>query len=162
MPSLTRLIHDSYATFAHRFGQPLVSHENPPGEHLVEFFPIHNAGSEPLSNTSEHRILPDEPAELTYRWPSANGYVLKNVFMAEDYGHIFFNKNEHLSFHTGTLRLNPKKVRRPIKILSKVIDTPVVHLCGPNHENHGHPNTTSGQPCHSFTSPQFLHVTDCV
>lgn len=136
--NLTRLLHDGYAFLSHRWGSPLEQVEKPSQRHLLSERMVQDAGNVRIDNAFEASVLEAGEPELEYSYPGVRAMELRDVYMAERYGYLFLSPVQMLPLNAGTLRVNPGKIRRPIPLLARSLTMPLVHLCGPNDENHGH------------------------
>ncbi len=135
---LTRKIHDLHASVAAVVGT-LKRTDIPPPESLIEQWQIQTAGSRTLNNRFEAAVLGTPEIETAYQWPDAYAYRLHDVSLAGSAAHVFFNDGSLLNVDPLTRVIKKDRtVRRPIAGLARVEKGPLLHLCGPNSENHGH------------------------
>lgn len=135
---LIRRIHDTHAALASKL-KKLRRTDVPPSTALIEQWQIQTAGSHTFDNRFEAEVLGTQEVETRYEWPDAFAYRLRNVSMAGSGGHVFFQ--DGTLFNVDPLTRVIKKdrtVRRPLSGLARVEAGPLLHLCGPNSENHGH------------------------
>jgi hypothetical protein len=135
---LTRKIHDVHAALASSLGK-LKRADVPPADVLIEKWQIQQAGTQRLDNRFEAAVLATQEAELTYSWPDAFAYRLRNVSLAGSAGHVFFRDGSLFNVDPLTRMIKKDRtVRLPLRGLARVEKGPLLHLCGPNSENHGH------------------------
>lgn len=135
---LTRKIHDFHAGLASKFTR-LKRVDVPPPEALLEQWQVQSAGEQIFDNRFEASVLGTHETTTDYHWPDAFAYRLKDVSLAGSGGHIFFRDGSLFNVDPLTKVIKKERtVRRPIKGLARVEKGPLLHLCGPNSENHGH------------------------
>lgn len=135
---LTRKIHDIHAALASSVKKLRRADEPPPGA-LIEKWQIQRAGAQTLDNRFEAAVLGTQEHETTCSWPDAFAYRLRDVSLAGSGGHVFFRDGSLFNVDPLTRVIKKDRtVRRPIHGLAHVEKGPLVHLCGPNSENHGH------------------------
>lgn len=135
---LTRKIHDTHAALASTFTKLKRADVPPPGV-LLEKWQVQTAGAHTFDNRFEAQVLGTNETETNYHWPDAFAYRLKDVRLAGSGGHVFFQDGSLFNVDPLTRVIKKDRtVRRPIKGLARVEKGPLLHLCGPNSENHGH------------------------
>lgn len=135
---LTRKIHDTHAALASKL-KKLHRVESPPAGALLERWQVQSAGVRTFDNRFEATVLGTQETTTNYHWPDAFAYRLKDVRLAGSGGHIFFRDGSLFNVDPLTRVIKKERtVRRPIKGLARVEEGPLLHLCGPNSENHGH------------------------
>lgn len=135
---LTRKIHDTHAALVSTVKKLKRADVPPPGA-LIEQWQIQTAGSRTFDNRFEAEVLGTDNTETRYEWPDAFAYRLRNVRLAGSGGHVFFQDGSLFNVDPLTRVIKKDRtVRRPIKGLARVEKGPLLHLCGPNSENHGH------------------------
>ncbi|MCB1275303.1 glycosyltransferase family 61 protein [Prosthecobacter sp.] len=135
---LTRKIHDWYSGFASAVS-PLKRTETPPPEALIESWQIQAAGEHVFDNKFEAEILGTDETTTRYWWSDAYAYRLRNVRLGGGAGQVFFANGELFNVDPLTRREKKDRVlRRPISAMAQKVKGPLIHLCGPNSENHGH------------------------
>lgn len=72
------------------------------------------------------------------RWRRTCCHVLRDARMVGDQGHIFNREGQFINLCPSYGRLDPAKIRHPIRMLAKTVKEPAFHLTGRDHENHGH------------------------
>lgn len=138
IPFCSRKIHDVYAALASSLNK-LKRADVPPADVLIEKWRIQREGIQTLDNRFEARVLGTQETELTYSWSDAFAYRLKNVSLAGSAGHVFFRDGSLFNVDPLTRVIKKDRtVRRPIRCFARVEKGPLLHLCGPNSENHGH------------------------
>lgn len=101
--------------------------------------PLIDGGEAVLDNGPEHRFHNGAPPiQIPHRWPARELCRIENAWLTGDQGQIFLNDGSYLHICPSQHRLDPRKVRRPIRIGARRLDFPVFHLTGRDHENHGH------------------------
>lgn len=135
---LTRKIHDWYAGFASTLTS-LRRVSAPPPEALIESWRIQNAGEHVFDNRFEAEILGTSEWTTQYSWPDADAFRLRNVRLSGAAGQVYFSDGTLFDLDPLTRREKKDRVlRRPLPALARVVKGPLIHLCGPNSENHGH------------------------
>lgn len=135
---LTRKIHDIHAAVASAMGK-LRRVETPPADALLEQWQIQTEGSCTLDNSLEASVLGTQETTTSYSWPDAYAWRLKNVSVAGAGAHLFFSDGSLFNVDPLTRVVEKERtIRRPIRGLARVEKGPLLHLCGPNSENHGH------------------------
>jgi capsular polysaccharide biosynthesis protein len=101
--------------------------------------PLAAAGEVFLDNGPEHAFHgAAAPAQIPHRWPARELCHMENAWLTGDQGQIFLQDGSYLHICPSQHRLDPRKVRRPIRVGARRLDFPVFHLTGRDHENHGH------------------------
>ncbi len=137
-PLLTRKIHDWYAGIASAV-LPLRRTETPPDDALIEKWQVQTAGEQVFDNSFEAEVLGTTEATTRYWWSDAWAYRLRNVLLAGGAGQVYFQNGELFNVDPLTRReKNDRVLRRPILGMVQEVRGPLLHLCGPNSENHGH------------------------
>ncbi|MFM2167468.1 MAG: hypothetical protein RIS79_1839 [Verrucomicrobiota bacterium] len=73
------------------------------------------------------------------RWTDVFRHVLPGAHVVGDQGHIFSHpQDSFVSLCPSLLRLDVRKIRRPIPLLARKVSLAAFHLTGRDHENHGH------------------------
>lgn len=135
---LTRKIHDTHAALASKLSK-LNRVDVPPDGSLLEQWQVQAAGEKVFDNRFEAAVLGTQETTTDYHWPDSWAYRLKDVSLAGSGGHIFFKDGSLFNVDPLTRVIKKERtVRRPIKGLARVEKGPLLHLCGPNSENHGH------------------------
>lgn len=135
---LTRTIHDTHAALASMLS-PLRRVSEPPPGALLEQWQVQWAGERVFDNRFETHVIDSPEVETRSHWPDAWAYRLKDVSLAGSGGHVFFQDGSLFNVDPLTRVIKKDRtVRRPIKGLARVEKGPLLHLCGPNSENHGH------------------------
>lgn len=109
-----------------------------PQDTLIEKRPFQSYGVAEYSNQLEDEFYGDAYVASKYTYPEVPFYRLKDVVLTGYEASIFTSKGQHLQLCDVCAKMSEKSVRLPIRALSGVCETPVLHLCGPNRENHGH------------------------
>lgn len=91
-----------------------------------------------LNNAAQSQLYGTSDASLPAKWPEIHLFELRDVWCVGDQGSLFFSSGELFDLCQTIQRLPDKAVRRPIPMLSEVVEPPVFHLTGFSHENHGH------------------------
>ncbi|MDZ4405807.1 glycosyltransferase family 61 protein [Prosthecobacter sp.] len=135
---LTRKIHDWYAGLASSVSK-LRRTEKPPVDALIEQWQIQTAGEHVFDNRFEAEVLGTAENTTRYWWPDASAYRLRNVRLAGGAGQVYFQNGEIFNVDPLTRREKKDRVlRRPVPGMRHEVKGPLLHLCGPNSENHGH------------------------
>lgn len=135
---LTRKLHDWYASIASAVS-PLRRTETPPADALIEQWQVQKAGEHVFDNSFEAEVLGTTETTTRYWWSDACAYRLRNVRVTGAAGQIFFQNGEIFNVDPLTRRQKRDRVlRRPIPGMIREVNGPLLHLCGPNSENHGH------------------------
>lgn len=128
-----RVVHDAWSSLQDvplMLGDPAVVSEEPVT--LVES----GACQVILDDESEYYGLALPPS-IT-RWGGATWHLLPDAFVVGDQGHVFRSTGEFVSICPSLRRLDPAKIRHPMRLLAQRLRGPVFHLTGRDHENHGH------------------------
>jgi capsular polysaccharide biosynthesis protein len=100
---------------------------------------IQEAGTHTFDNRFEAAVLGTQETTTGYAWPDAYAFRLKKVRLAGSGGHVFFRDGSLFNVDPLTRVIKKDRtVRRPIAGLASAEKGPLLHLCGPNSENHGH------------------------
>lgn len=135
---LTRKIHDWYAGLASAVS-PLKRTEIPPAEALIESWQIQTAGEHVFDNRFEAEILGTNETTTRYWWSDACAYRLRHVRLGGGAGQVYFQDGTLFNVDPLTRREKKDRVlRRAIAGMAQEVKGPLIHLCGPNSENHGH------------------------
>lgn len=134
----TRHLHDGYTAVAAALS-PLRRVEEPPPGALIEQWGVQEAGSKVLDNRFEAEVLDSNEMTLEYHWEEASAYRLRDVHLVGSAGQVYFRNGSLFNVDPLTRREKKARVhRRPIKAMARQLKGPILHLCGPNSENHGH------------------------
>ena len=102
---------------------------------------IIDAGSWYEENDFSRRITGDEvDSNFSYTWREASVTRLSNVLLTGDQGQVFLPDGSLLNdwlipYEHVVSRI---KIRRPVPFAARIIEGPLFHLTGRNHENRGH------------------------
>ena len=132
---LVKVLHDGKATFWTMAGLPLkhvTSHAK-----IMDKKPIQDIGYTIYKNELEEAYFGSN-AQFTFFHPDRHLYILKDVWVTGSEGHLFFEPDTLFSVCSSLNGVKPKKIRRPIKFLSQVIEEPVFILSGRAPGNRGH------------------------
>ena len=135
---LTRKIHDWYAGMASAVST-LRRTATPPAGSLIEQWQIQTAGEHVFDNSFEAAVLGTAETTTHYAWSDACAYRLRNVRLTGGAGQVYFENGEIFNVDPLTRREKQDRVlRRPVPGMAQKVSGPLLHLCGPNSENHGH------------------------
>lgn len=135
---LTRKIHDNYSILS-TVARRLHRSESPPPDFLLEKWQIQKAGEHIFDNNFEAEVLGTNDISTRYSWGDAWAYRLRNVQLVGEVAHIFFQGGSLFNIDPVTQIIKKERtIRRPIRLLQRMQKGPLLHLCGPNSENHGH------------------------
>jgi len=132
-----RRIHDLNAAFRNGVSEEKCLREVPEA-HLLERRSFQEGGTVSFENDLERGFHDDAPPETGYRYPSADYYHLRDVLLTTTEGSLFLPDKRHLQLCGVCRRIPLRKVRPPLPVLARRVREPLLHLCGPNYENHGH------------------------
>lgn len=140
MNSPLRFLHDSYDNLLSGLGRKLAVTDTAPAAHLGDEFPVQQAGSCRFENTLESLFYNRPVPPFEYSWGAATLTDLRDVFLVGDQAQIFFPDGRFFlpCIYPHQRRLHLIKVRRPIPVLARRVEMPLLHLTGRNHENKGH------------------------
>jgi capsular polysaccharide biosynthesis protein len=134
-----RRLHDFYSGFLVALGRvprATCCTTNAAGLHSR---PLVAEGETLIDNGPEHRFYEGAvPLHIPHRWPARELCRIENAWLTGDQGQIFLKDGSYLHICPSQHRLDPRKVRRPIRFGARTLDFPVFHLTGRDHENHGH------------------------
>ncbi len=134
----TRHLHDGYAALVSAVS-PLRRVDEPPRGALIEQFRVQEAGSQGLDNRFEAEVLGTPEVTTHYHWEEASAYRLRDVDLVGSSGQVYFRDGTLFNVDPLTRREKKSRVhRRPIQVMARQLEGPILHLCGPNSENHGH------------------------
>lgn len=140
MKTPSRLLLDAYNALTAWRGRPKMA-EVTPETGLREQREIIPSGTWTDANDLARRVT-DDPAgnQFSFAWKTASLQRLSNVWLTGDQGQVYLSDGslfkpwlapyEHVAERI--------KLRRPLPVGARVIDGPVFHLTGRNHENRGH------------------------
>lgn len=135
---LIRLIHDLYAGFPAPVLPLLRFIDDPalvPAEEKVQ---LQTAGVAKLPHHLEAVYYGADYATTSIHWPAVFSFRLRDAHIAGDQGQVYLSDGRLLAVGQDTRSQLPLKIRRPIRWLARKAGTPLFHLTGRNHENHGH------------------------
>lgn len=134
-----RRVHDLYSGLLATIGslpKATTQTSNAAGLHAS---PLVAAGEVLLDNGPEHVFHGDAvTAKIPHRWPARMLCHVENACLTGDQGQVFLRDGSYLHICPSQHRLDPRKVRRPIRVGARTLNFPVFHLTGRDHENHGH------------------------
>lgn len=91
----------------------------------------------PLDDESEFHDIELKPSST--RWTDVFRHVFPGAYVVGDQGHVFCQEQDaFVSICPSLLRLDVRKIRRPIPMLARKLSGAAFHLTGRDHENHGH------------------------
>jgi hypothetical protein len=132
---LIKVSHDAKATIWTKAGRHLKNvHEHPK---ILDKILIQENGVTSYTNEFEKSYYGYcESVALVH--PATYLHVLKDVWVVGSEGHIFFEHDQLFSICTSLKGIPERKIRRPIPLLSQVIEKPVFILASRAPGNRGH------------------------
>lgn len=132
---LTKLAHDSKATVWSKIGPRLKRTKAHP--HILDRIVVQESSSTICENELEGELYGCR-VQTRFSHPKRYLYVLKDIWVTGSEGHVFFEPNTLFAVCPSTNGIEPRKIRRPIKLLSKRIEEPVFILSSRAPGNRGH------------------------
>ncbi|MAH08113.1 MAG: hypothetical protein CL961_00390 [Euryarchaeota archaeon] len=127
--NLSRKIHD----FCRIFKQLKKANFEKTKDHIT----IKEDSIDTYENRFEHDLINCD-RHFSIKYPKIEKFKLRDVYVVGQDGFVFTKKKELIYDGAILKNKNLKKVRFPIKSLSKKLKGEYFHLCGINSENHGH------------------------
>lgn len=138
MKSFSRRIHDLYANLRSAVRLYPKIESSPTNSASLTVIPLIEAGSEEVPCELEARFFNQTAATSVIRWPAVNFHHIRNATVVGDQASIFTPEGRWLRVCPSFDLLPLSKVRQPISIGASKVTTPLFHLSGRDHENHGH------------------------
>jgi hypothetical protein len=132
---LERKVHDAYAAIVN----PVFPVQSLDETKLPRAAQLAEGGSEELDVNLEDRFYNRKsPVENMIQYSPVRSFNFNQVNVVGDQGYIFQGSRKMVLVCDEVNRIKLRKVRRPIPLLARKVDSPVFHLTGNNHESHGH------------------------
>jgi hypothetical protein len=140
MITYKRILLDTYNFLTYWKGRPKIT-INPPITVLKDRCKIIDLGAWSETKDFGLRITGDDvDSSFSYTWRSAFLLRLSNVWVTGDQGQVYLPDGSLLNAWLTPHEEDASyvKLRRPLPMIRKVINGPLFHLTGRNHENRGH------------------------
>ncbi len=104
----------------------------------VQSFVVQKSGEAELRHPLEEAIYGSAYSSSRISWPEIKCYQMPMVLLAGEEGAVYISENRRLSSSSSVWSSVDRKIRRPISILSRFHNGPLIHLIGKNHDNRAH------------------------